>query len=249
MRHNRKKPQNRHLARRDRELIYGLHSATAALRNRNREVRAVWTTRNVAARLETVLAERKITPDILHPRDIDRKAGPNAVHQGIVIEVSPLSAPNLDDLPVEGPIVVLDQVTDPHNVGAILRSCAAFNVPALVTTARHSPEGSSVMAKAASGALEHVAIIKVTNLARGLETLAAKGFSLIGLDSDADSRLEDMALPGPYAIVLGAEGKGLRQLTRTKCNLMARLDLPGSLVSLNVSNAAALALYCLSGKK
>ena len=246
MKHNRKKPQNRQLAAHDRELIYGLHSASAALRNKSREIHAVWVTRNVAARFADTFAARGLTPDILHPRDIDKKAGRGAVHQGIALQASPLPGLDLVDLPAKGPIVILDQVTDPHNVGAILRSCAAFNVPALITTARHSPEGSSVMAKSASGALEHVPVIKVTNLARGLEVVASKGFSLIGLDSEADTTLEDMTLAGPYAVVLGAEGKGLRRLTRTNCDLMARLDLPGSLVSLNVSNAAALALYCLS---
>ena len=130
--------------------------------------------------------------------------------------------------------------------GAIWRSCAAFAASALITTARHSPQASSVMTKAASGAAEHVAFIKVTNLARAIDELKAVGFAIIGLDSGAATLLDQIALPGPHAIVLGAEDKGLRRLTIDHCDVLARLALPGPLKSLNVSNAAALALYAIS---
>jgi 23S rRNA (guanosine2251-2'-O)-methyltransferase len=140
-------------------------------------------------------------------------------------------------------VLVLDQITDPHNVGAILRTAAGFNVAAVVTTARHSPEATGVLAKAASGALEYVPIVTVQNLARALETLRERRYTLVGLDSTGDVDLADAALRTPLAMVLGAEGKGLRQLTRTTCDQVARLDLPGRIKSLNVSNATALALY------
>ena len=140
-------------------------------------------------------------------------------------------------------MLVLDQITDPHNVGAIFRSAAAFAANAIVTTARHSPEATGVLAKSASGALELVPLVTVQNLARGMAALKERGFLLVGLDSTGDSDLAAIALRAPLALVLGAEGKGLRQLTRETCDHVARLDLPGAIKSLNVSNAAALALY------
>ena len=146
-------------------------------------------------------------------------------------------------LRLDGIVLVLDQITDPHNVGAILRSAAAFAVSAIMTTARHSPEATGVLAKSASGALELVPIVTVQNLARGLEGLRQRGFLLVGLDSDGEKDLADIGLRAPLALVLGAEGKGLRQLTKETCDHLARIDLPGEIKSLNVSNAAALALY------
>jgi 23S rRNA (guanosine2251-2'-O)-methyltransferase len=138
---------------------------------------------------------------------------------------------------------VLDQITDPHNVGAILRTAAAFAAEAVVTTARHSPEATGVLAKSASGALEYVPMVTVQNLARALEALRVRGYLLVGLDSSGDGDLGDTELRAPLALVLGAEGRGLRQLTRATCDRVVRLDLPGRITSLNVSNAATLALY------
>jgi 23S rRNA (guanosine2251-2'-O)-methyltransferase len=150
------------------------------------------------------------------------------------------------ELKPDGIVLVLDQITDPHNVGAILRSAAAFAVGAIVTTARHSPEATGVLAKSASGALELVPMVTVQNLARGLEELRQREFLLVGLDSDGEADLADVTLRAPLALVLGAEGKGLRQLTKTTCDRLARIDVPGEIKSLNVSNAAALALYVAS---
>jgi 23S rRNA (guanosine2251-2'-O)-methyltransferase len=140
----------------------------------------------------------------------------------------------------------LDQVTDPHNAGAILRTCAAFGVVALVTTLRHSAEANGVFFKAASGACEHVPVVKVTNLARAMEELRDVGFQLIGLDSEAEVAIAAVAKMPPLAVILGAEGKGLRELTRKNCDVVAKLDFPGAIKSLNVSNAAAIALYALT---
>ena len=143
-------------------------------------------------------------------------------------------------------LVVLDQVTDPHNVGAILRSCAAFNVTAMVTTARHAPHETGVFFKAASGAYEVVPVVRVTNLGRAMEELKEYGFTLLGLDSDAEIAIADAPKDKPLALLLGAEGKGLRQKTRELCHSVARLDMPGSIKSLNVSIATAVSLYALT---
>jgi len=157
-----------------------------------------------------------------------------------------LPALKVDELTSDGIVLVLDQITDPHNVGAILRSAAAFAAGAIVTTARHSPEATGVLAKSASGALELVPLVSVQNLARGMEELRERGFLLVGLDSAGESDLADITLRAPLALVLGAEGKGLRQLTKATCDHLARINLPGVIKSLNVSNAAALALYVAS---
>ncbi len=193
------------------------------------------------------LADESITlplePELVRPDAIAARLSPDAVHQGILAEADPLSAPPLQDLAAAGIVLVLDQITDPHNVGAILRTAAAFAVGAIVTTARHSPEATGVLAKSASGALELVPIVSVQNLARALAELKEQGFLVVGLDSAATDDLATTALTAPLALVLGAEGKGLRQGTRAICDRLARLDLPGAIKSLNVSNAAALSLY------
>jgi 23S rRNA (guanosine2251-2'-O)-methyltransferase len=160
-----------------------------------------------------------------------------------LIEAKPLVPKRLDALGEANLVVVLDQVTDPHNVGAILRSAVAFGAGALITTQRHSPSESGVLAKAASGALEHIDLIEVKNLAEALGALHSAGFATVGLDSDGPVELEASFAGERVALVLGAEGKGLRQKTRETVNALARLDMPGAIRSLNVSNAAAVALY------
>jgi len=229
------------------ELLYGLHTVSEALANPRRRIRRVLATQNALSRIEAALAGRDHKAEVVHPGDLDRLTGPEAVHQGVALFADPLPPPDLDEIGREGTVVVLDQVSDPHNVGAILRSCAAFGVSALVTTSRHSPAVTGVLAKAASGALEHVPMVSVTNLARALDELKDMGFIVLGLDSEAPDPIEAHAGERPVALVLGAEGKGLRHLTRQRCTFLVRLDVPGPIRSLNVSNAAALALYALKG--
>jgi len=166
-----------------------------------------------------------------------------AIGLRLLAEADPLPSPSIEDLATSGIVLVLDQITDPHNFGAILRTAAAFAVAAIVTTARHSPEATGVLAKSASGALELVPIASVQNLARAIAALKERGFLVVGLDGAAPDDLAASELSAPLALVLGAEGKGLRQGTRAQCDRLARLDLPGAIKTLNVSNAAALALY------
>jgi 23S rRNA (guanosine2251-2'-O)-methyltransferase len=224
-------------------ILYGWHTVAAALNNPQRRITKLWLTENAARRLADENVKISLTPEIVRPSLIDQRLGPDAVHQGFLAEAEPLPSPDIDELPREGIVLVLDQITDPHNVGAIMRSAAAFAVKAIVTTARHSPEATGVLAKSASGALELVPLVTVQNLARALTDMNDQGFLTVGLDSQGSENLGAMALRQPLALVLGAEGKGLRQLTRETCGAVARLDMPGEIKSLNVSNAAVLALY------
>lgn len=246
----RKPPGSRGGPRRERRdaadgpiVLYGWHTVSAALSNPARRFQRLLLTENAAHRLSEENITLPVAPEMVKPGDIDRLVERDAVHQGLYAEVEPLDAPGLDDLPTDGIVLVLDQITDPHNVGAIMRSAAAFAVTAIVTTNRHSPEATGVLAKSASGALELVPFVTVQNLARALGDLNARGFLTVGLDSEGTHDLGAVPLQTPLALVLGAEGKGLRQLTRETCRVVARLDLPGAIKSLNVSNAAALALY------
>lgn len=224
--------------------LYGLHTVRAALDNPRRRIRRMLVTRNAAERLEIAdIAALPFKAELVEPRDIDKITGSDAVHQGVLIEAEPLKPKRLDALGDARLVLVLDQVTDPHNVGAILRSAVAFGAGALITTARHSPQESGVLAKSASGALEHIDQIEVKNLADALGQLHEAGFQTIGLDSDGPAELETSFAGDKIALVLGAEGKGLRQKTRETVTTLARLDMPGAIRSLNVSNAAAISLY------
>jgi 23S rRNA (guanosine2251-2'-O)-methyltransferase len=227
-------------------LIFGIHAVEAALANPQRKLRRLSLTDNAEIRLRPALAARQATHERALPRDLDRRLGADTVHQGALLETEPLPEPDLREL-AEGaarrPIVVLDQVTDPHNVGAILRSAAVFGAAGVVMTRRHSPPLDGALAKSASGGLEHVPVALVQNLARALAELKELDFIVIGLDGEADDRLEDIDWPERAALVLGAEGKGLRQLTRDSCDRLARIATDGPLASLNVSNAAAVALH------
>jgi 23S rRNA (guanosine2251-2'-O)-methyltransferase len=229
------------------DLIYGAHPVSEALKNPKRKPVKLWATENAALRLKEDAPGLSIEPEIVHPRLLDHMLkSADAVHQGIILDAKPLHQPRLDEVPHDGLIVLLDQVTDPHNVGAIMRSCAAFNVSALVVTARHSGETNASFFKAASGAYEHVPYVTVTNLARAIDELKDHGFHVVGLDSEAATSMAEIPKMRPLALVLGAEGKGLRQLTIKSCNQVAKLDMPGAIKSLNVSIAAAVSLYALT---
>jgi 23S rRNA (guanosine2251-2'-O)-methyltransferase len=232
--------------------IFGVHAVEAALNNPRREIRRLYLTDNAEHRLGTALATRQIAHERVLPKDLDRRLGPDTVHQGALAEAAPLPEPPLAEL-ADGaagrPLLVLDHVTDPHNVGAILRSAAVFGSGGLVMTRRHSPPLDGALAKAASGALEHVPVALVQNLARALTELKEHHFTIIGLDATATAGLEDTSWPEHVALVLGAEGRGLRQLTRESCDLLARIAGEGRITSLNVSNAAAVALHWAAARR
>ncbi len=229
--------------------LYGIHTVRAALDNPRREKRTLLATPNALARLKEGGPTGKLHVREVTPKELDKLLGGEAVHQGVALEVEPVSRFGLDDIPTLKLIVVLDQVTDPHNVGAILRTACAFGADALVTTQRYAPRETGVMAKAASGALDLVPLIEVKNLGDTLELLKKRGMRVVGFDSGAPLPLTPRGGNEALAIVLGAEGKGLRTRTRELCDEMVRLDMPGPIKSLNVSNAAAIALYAATAPK
>lgn len=233
--------------------LFGVHAVEAALGNDARRLHRLLATENGEHRLAEAIARRKVPVERVTPRDLDRLLGADTVHQGLALETEPLPEPSLEDL-IEaavagGPLVVLDHVTDPHNVGAVLRSAAVFGASGLIMTRRHSPPLNGVLAKSASGALELVPVALVQNLSRTLEEIKAQGIRCIGLDGGSDYQLETEDFSGPAALVLGAEGKGLRELTRDTCDRTVRIATAGPLASLNVSNAAAVALHFASLKR
>lgn len=223
--------------------LHGLHAVAAALANPRRARHRLVATANALRRLEALGARPDVAVEETTARHLSRQLGGEAVHQGCVLYCDPLPEPDVAEVLASRRLVVLDQVTDPHNVGAVLRSAAAFAVEAMIVTARHSPRESPVLAKAAAGALELVPLARAGNLARALERLAGAGIEAIGLDAGADAALPETPPAEPWALVLGAEGRGLRRNTAQGCARLARIDLPGEMASLNISNAAALALY------
>lgn len=245
----------KHAAHRDRKgpdddgvvRLFGIHAVEAALNNPARQVRRLMLTDNAERRLADALGRLKPAVERVSPRDLDRLLGADTVHQGALLETGELPEPDLQDLAErahrQGPIIVLDQVTDPHNVGAVLRSAAAFGAAGLVMTRRNSPPLGGVLAKSASGALEVMPVALAQNLARTLGALKEQGFTVLGLDGEAGTTIEQEELTGAVAFVLGAEGKGLRQLTKETCDRLVAISTRGPLGSLNVSNAAAVALH------
>lgn len=193
-------------------------------------------------------------PEIVSREALEALLPPGAVHQGVALAAAPLPARGIEDVIAEIAesgseeeiVVLLDHVTDPHNIGAILRSAAAFGVRALVLPEHGAPEPTGTLAKTASGALEHVPLVRVVNLARTLDRLKTAGFWCLGLDEAAPQTLAESRLTGRIALVLGAEGEGMRRLTRERCDILVRLPTRGAISSLNVSNAAAIALYELT---
>jgi len=230
-----------------RQRLWGRHAVAAALDNPARKVLKAWATREASGFMQL---PPEVALTLAEAADLGRLVPNDAPHQGVVIEAEPLESAWLDEVLANAPeravLLVLDQVTDPHNVGAILRSAAAFGAIAIVTQDRHSPPESGVVAKAASGALERVPWVRVVNLARALEEIGAAGFWRIGLAGDAETDLKDALGPPRVALALGAEGPGLRHNTREHCDALARLPISDRVESLNVSNAAAVALYAAS---
>ena len=227
-------------------VLYGFHAVREAVRIQRRKILDIYATEAAAQRLQGEIAHAGLSLHIVTAEDLARRLGAGAVHQGLMLEALPLEPLDLSSIVSQsGIVLVLDQITDPHNAGAILRTAAAFGVDALVMTERHAPEMAGVAAKAASGGLEHVAIVRVVNLARALEHLGDMGYLRLGLDSDAQTDLAKVELRRPVALVLGGEGKGLRRLSRENCDVLVRLDMPGAIKSLNVSNSCAVALTML----
>ena len=231
----------------NRPRFWGKHAVAAALDNPHRKVLRAWATREAA---EFMQFPKEVQVTLADVADLGRLVPHDAPHQGVVIEVEPLEDVWLDDVLAgvaeRAVLLVLDQVTDPHNVGAILRSAAAFGAIGIITQDRHSPPEGGALAKAASGALERVPWVRVVNLARALEEIGEAGFWRIGLAGDSEMELKDALGPPRVALVLGAEGPGMRQNTREHCDSVARLPISDAIESLNVSNAAAVALYAAS---
>jgi 23S rRNA (guanosine2251-2'-O)-methyltransferase len=235
--------------------LYGRHAVTAALANPKRHVHRILLRKSADFNPKSIAAQMRCQPEKASNREIEALLPDGAVHQGWALEVSKLGAIELDDLLQDlseraetdknrpGLVILLDQITDPQNVGAILRSAAAFAADAVILTARNAAPESGPLAKAASGALDQVPLLRVTNLARALGQLAEAGFWRYGLDGDGARELAEIDLSGPTALVMGAEGRGLRRLTMENCDEIAHLPISPVVESLNVSNAAAIALY------
>lgn len=224
--------------------IYGKHPATATLSNPRRKIIEVHCTQEVFARHKDLIESRKYK--IATSQQLNSLLPKDATHQGIAVFVAPVATSSLNDIDLSSPhakIAILDQVTDPHNIGAILRSAAAFGIQAIIMTNDSSAEESGVIAKTACGALELVPIIRVVNLKSTIELLKKQGFWIIGLDGSAKEFLSRKALSGRVAMVLGAEGAGMRRLTTEACDLLVKIPISESMESLNVSTAASIVFY------
>ncbi len=231
--------------------LFGLHAVREALENPAREKLRLIVTKNAADRLGDALKNAPTEPEIMDPRKFSAPLDPQSVHQGAAIEVKPLDWGSVSEIcSVErdaNPLVLLlDRVSDPHNVGAILRSAEVFGARAVIAPRRHAAPETGALAKAASGALERQPYLQVPNLARSMTALGEMGYRIFGLDGAAEATLEE-ALEvhgsGPTALALGSEGPGLRELTRESCDELVRINASGAFGSLNVSNAAAVSLY------
>jgi len=231
--------------------LYGHHAVKAALSNPDRIKTRLFLLPDEPRPQE---AKSSLATTIVDRQTMEKTLPQGAIHQGIALEVKPLEPLSIDDVvrqterkPVST-VVILDGVTDPHNIGAILRSMAAFDSDALIVTDKNAPSETAAMAKSASGALDIVPLIRVTNLARGIEKLKQAGFWVIGMEGTAQKPLRELDIPPKIAIVMGSEGEGMRRLTLESCDFLAKLPINSRMESLNVSNAAAIALYELSYK-
>ncbi|MFP7571263.1 23S rRNA (guanosine(2251)-2'-O)-methyltransferase RlmB [Marivita sp. S2033] len=247
------KEQSKRAAAAETVWLFGLHAVRDALVNPNRERLRLVVTRNAMDKLADAIAQAGIEPEMSDPRKFDAPIDPQSVHQGAALEVKPLNWGRLEDVALgdsasDGPprVVLLDRVTDPHNVGAILRSAEVFGASAVVGTLHHSAPETGALAKTASGALERQPYLRERNLADAMERLRAMGYMIYGLDGEAEQTLEDAIAPvrdRPIALVLGAEGPGLRPKTKDTCDGLVKIPFSREFGSLNVSNAAAVALY------
>ncbi|WP_310619380.1 TrmH family RNA methyltransferase [Flexibacterium corallicola] len=228
--------------------IYGLHTIEAAFNNPQRKRHKLFASPNALQRLQERNIKIDVPVETLPPRQIDKLVPKDAVHQGAVLLVDPLPDLGAEELGSGRLVLALDQVTDPHNVGAILRSAVALSADAVVTTRRHAPEEGPVLAKTASGALDMINHVRVTNLARFVDEMQKEGYQAIALDSEGPASLEETEFSDKTLLILGSEGKGVRHGIRQKCDALARLDMPGPIKSLNVSNAAILSLYICRSK-
>ncbi|MBT5518183.1 MAG: 23S rRNA (guanosine(2251)-2'-O)-methyltransferase RlmB [Rhodobiaceae bacterium] len=233
-------------------LLYGTHAVRAALENPKRRVNKLFATQNAANELQAICAKRKISAEIQTSGELAALLPADAVHQGMVLDASPLVPLSLEDAAASGKLlIILDQVSDPRNVGAILRAAAVFGAGGVIVTKRNSPPPAGTLAKTAVGALEVMPLIEVTNLARALETLHKAGYMSVGLDEHGETLIEDVSKDRPIAVVMGAEGPGLRRLTRETCDMLARLPVAESasgeaFATLNVATATAVTLYALT---
>lgn len=234
--------------------LFGLHAVRDALENPARERRRLIVTRNAADRLADAIAASGIEPEFSDARKFSAPLDAQSVHQGAALEAMPLDWGRIEDLCAPTPgrpnpmVILLDRVTDPHNVGAILRSAEVFGASAVIAPRHHAAPETGALAKSASGALERQPYLRVRNLGDAMQELAELGFRLIGLDGAAEQELDtalDALEPGPLGLVLGAEGPGLRARTKELCSTHARISAAGTFGSLNVSNAAAVGLYAL----
>ncbi|MDR3508269.1 MAG: 23S rRNA (guanosine(2251)-2'-O)-methyltransferase RlmB [Caulobacteraceae bacterium] len=231
--------------------VWGWHPVLAALENPRREApRRLLATAERAKQIEERFG-RIAALEIQENADIGRPLPSGAAHQGVALKISPPEPLSIDDLGAitSGPIVMLDQLTDPQNVGAIFRSAAAFGARGIILQDRHAPALAGALAKAAAGAIDMLPHARVTNLSRALERLTDMGWRTIGLDGEAPDALEAVVDSTPTVLVMGSEGEGLRRLVREHCDVLARIPMPGGFESLNVSNAAAVALYELTRRR
>jgi 23S rRNA (guanosine2251-2'-O)-methyltransferase len=233
-------------------LIYGIHAVQAALDNPKRHCRKLWVTKDTQKRLTVPDRLRQIIA-VTDRANIDQRIGKDITHQGVALEVEPLATPTFEDVvenagrTEKATIVILDQITDPHNVGAILRSCAAFNVSALILPKDNAPDRNNpIIIKNACGATERVPLIYVGNLSRSMEYLKKNGFWCVGLDERGKQNIKQLKPMEHLALVMGSEGEGMRRLTAENCDLLVRLPTNPDFPTLNVSNAAAIALYAMA---
>lgn len=238
--------------------LYGFHTVQEAWLNSERDIESFWMLPNAEKGFQETLQKAKslglkrLEPIISEKKKFEKILPVNAVHQGLVIKCKPLEGADLQDFVIKSHsktsyrIVMLDQITDPHNVGAIIRSACVFGIDGIIMQKKHAPALDGILAKAASGGVEHIRVAYVTNLNRAIEELKEELFSVLGLDSEAPCDISDASGGNKLLMILGAEGKGIRHSLREKCDSMVKLPTIGPIASLNVSNAAAVAFYALS---